>query len=63
MMENYGVKVLIDTKDDNNHKICDYGYILRRINTHAYEVWAESLQSLFILSPEEFVEINDKDKV
>lgn len=60
-MENYGVKVLIDTKDENNHRICDYGYILRRLNAHTYEVWAETLQSLLFLTPEDFTEIK-KDK-
>lgn len=60
-MKNYGIKVLIDTKDENSHKICDYGYILKRLNSNTYEVWAESLQSLLILHPDEFAEIKENE--
>lgn len=52
-----GVKVIINTKDDNNHIITEYGYIVRRLNAHLYEVWGESSQTTYLLSPEEFTEI------
>jgi hypothetical protein len=51
------MKVLINTKNENNETISEYGYILRRLNAHAYEIWVESLQLLFILHPDEFEEI------
>jgi hypothetical protein len=52
-----GVKVLIKTKDEKGHNITEYGYIVRRLNAQVYEVWGESSQSIFLLSPEEFTEL------
>ena len=53
-----GVKVLINTKDDNGNNIAEYGYITRRLNSQLYEIWVESSQSTYLLSPQEFTEIN-----
>jgi hypothetical protein len=53
-----GVRVIINTKDDNNNPVTEYGYIVRRLNAHLYEIWGESSQIIFFLSPEEFTEIN-----
>ena len=52
-----GSKVLINTKDGNNHDVCDYGYIVRRMNAQLYEIWSETYQVSMLLSPEEFTEI------
>jgi hypothetical protein len=52
-------KVVINAKDDKGKDVCDYGYILRRINAHLYEIWAETYQTLFLLSPEDFKEIEE----
>jgi hypothetical protein len=35
------------------------GYILRRLNIDSYEVWLETDDRMAVLSPEEFVEVND----
>jgi hypothetical protein len=35
------------------------GYILRRLNIDSYEVWLEGEDRMAVLSPEEFVEVND----
>jgi hypothetical protein len=35
------------------------GYILRRLNIDSYEVWLERESQIAVLSPEEFVEVND----
>jgi hypothetical protein len=53
-----GVRVLIDTKDGNNYPIREYGYITRRLNAQLYEIWGESSQVTYLLSPQEFTEIN-----
>lgn len=56
-----GIKVLINTKDDKGHIITEYGYITRRLNAQLYEIWGESSQVTFLLSPDEFTEIpNDE---
>lgn len=57
-MKDAGVKVLINTKDEKGRDICDYGYITRRINAQVYEIWSESYQTVFLLHPEEFTEVN-----
>lgn len=36
------------------------GYILRRLNIDSYEVWLERGGQIAVLSPEEFVEVNDE---
>ncbi len=54
-----GVKVLINTKDGNGHTITEYGYITRRLNSQLYEIWSESSQVTYLLSPEEFTEIKE----
>ena len=55
----YGVRVLINTKNNSGEKIQEYGYITRRINAHLYEVYGETSNVLFNLSPEEFKEITE----
>ena len=54
-----GVRVLIDTNDDHNCPIIEYGYITRRLNSQLYEIWGESSQETYLLSPQEFTEINE----
>lgn len=54
-----GIKVLINTKDDNNHAITEYGYIMRRLNAQLYEIYGESSQVIYHLTPEEFTEVNN----
>lgn len=54
-----GVKVLINTKDGNGHTITEYGYIMRRLNAHLYEIYGEGSQIIYRLSPEEFTEISE----
>lgn len=54
-----GVRVLINTKSDSGESIKEYGYITRRINAHLYEVYGETSNTLFNLSPEEFKEITE----
>ena len=54
-----GIKVLINTKDDNNHTITEYGYIMRRLNAHLYEIYGESSQTVYQLTTEEFTEISE----
>lgn len=57
-----GVRVLIDTNDDHNRPIIEYGYITRRLNSQLYEIWGESSQETYLLSPKEFTEIaSDKE--
>lgn len=51
-----GVKVKINTIDENKNKIISEGYICRRINANLYEIWSEEHQCLMLLSKEEFVE-------
>lgn len=52
-----GVRVQINTKNDLEQPIQEYGYIVRRINAHLYEVYGETSKTLFSLHPEEFKEI------
>jgi len=54
-----GVKVLIDAKDYNDQEIIGYGFILRRLNAQAYEIWTEMMQTVVILHPDEFKEIEE----
>lgn len=54
-----GVRVLIDTNDGNSHTITEYGYITRRLNSQLYEIWGESSQVTYLLSPQEFTEIKE----
>lgn len=54
-----GVRVLINTNDGNNHAITEYGYITRRLNSQLYEIWGESSQITYLLSPQEFTEIKE----
>lgn len=54
-----GIKVLINTKNDAGQVIKEYGYITRRINAHLYEVYGETSNVLFSLSPDEFKEITE----
>ena len=56
-----GIKVLIDTKDDTGYRITGYGYITRRINAQLYEVWIESSNETYLLSPNEFTETQTKE--
>lgn len=56
-----GIKVLIDTKDDTGCLITGYGYITRRINAQLYEVWIESSNEIYLLSPNEFTETQTKE--
>lgn len=51
-----GVKVVINTFDENQNKINGEGYICRRLNSDLYEVWSEELHTILLLSPEEFEE-------
>lgn len=53
-----GIKVLITIKNDNGEAINELGFITRRINAHLYEIYSETSGILFILSPDEFKEIN-----
>lgn len=55
-----GVKVLIDTKDGNGQTITEYGYIMRRLNAHLYEIYGENSQVVYQLTPDEFTELSDK---
>jgi hypothetical protein len=57
MKDNRGVKVIVEAKDDKGSKVCDYGYIIRRYNADAYEIWLETYQVSLILSKDEFTEI------
>ena len=49
-----GVKVLINTKDGNGHKICEYGYIVKSIHSDLFEVYSEASQVSLYLSADEF---------
>jgi hypothetical protein len=51
-----GVKVQINTKDDNQNEIKGDGYICRRLNSELYEIWSEELQTILLLSTKEFEE-------
>jgi len=51
-----GVKVTINTIDENENKITGEGIICKRINTELYEIWSEELQSILLLNPKEFIE-------
>jgi len=51
-LKSKGVKIKV--KDGE-----EYGYILRRLNADSYEVWLESADSTVVLSPKEFVEVED----
>jgi hypothetical protein len=53
-----GVKVKINTTDENQNKITGDGYICKRINAELYEIWSEEHQSVMLLTPEEFIEEN-----
>jgi hypothetical protein len=55
-----GIKVLINTKDGNNRAITEYGYIMRRLNAHLYEIFGESSQVIYHLTPEEFTEVTNE---
>ena len=57
MKDNRGVRVIVEAKDDKGSKVCDYGYIIRRHNADAYEIWLETYQVSLILSKDEFTEI------
>jgi hypothetical protein len=54
-----GIKVLIDTKDCDGQPIDGYGFIMRRLNAQAYEIWAEALQTVIILHPDDFKEMDE----
>lgn len=57
-----GVRVLINTKDNNDNPIVEYGYITRRLNAQLYEVWGDPSKITYLLSPKEFTEItSDKE--
>jgi hypothetical protein len=56
-----GIRVLIETKDDRGRHITGYGYITRRINAQLYEVWIESSNETYLLSPNEFIETQTKE--
>jgi hypothetical protein len=56
MKMSQGVKVTINTTDENENKITGEGIICKRINTELYEIWSEELQSILLLNPKEFVE-------
>ena len=58
-----GVKVLIETKNHNNQTINDFGYILRRLNAQAYEIWAEGTETVLVLHPDEFKEIEEDGNI
>lgn len=52
-----GIKVLINTKDDNNHTITEYGYIMRQIDANLYEIYGENSQTIYILRSSDFTEL------
>lgn len=54
---NNGIKVLINFKDKHDCLIKEYGYIVRRLNSHLYEIVGES-STIYFLNPTEFTEIN-----
>jgi len=56
MKMSQGVKVTINTIDENENKITGEGIICKRINTELYEIWSEELQSILLLNPKEFIE-------
>ncbi len=51
-MKNIGVKIKVKEGGD-------YGYILRRLNADSYEVWLEEKALLMVISPKEFVEVEN----
>jgi hypothetical protein len=53
-----GIKVKINTIDQNNKEVSGEGYICRRLNADLYEIWSETTQELLLLSKEEFIEEN-----
>lgn len=58
-----GIKVLIDTKDRDGQPIDGYGFIMRRLNAQAYEIWAETLQSVIVLHPDDFKEMDEDGNI
>ena len=58
-----GIKVLIDTKDYDGQPIDGYGFIMRRLNAQAYEIWAEALQTVIVLHPDDFKEIDEDGNI
>ena len=53
-MNDYGIKVLVI-------KTNEYGYITRRLNAQAYEIWLESGVEV-VLDKDEFVELKKGEK-
>jgi hypothetical protein len=58
-----GIKVLIDTKNYDNQPINGFGYILRRLNAQAYEIWLEGMETVLVLHPDEFKEIEENGNI
>jgi hypothetical protein len=52
-LKNTGVKIKVNDGGD-------HGYLLRRLNADAYEVWLEQKGILVVLSPKEFVEVENE---
>lgn len=50
---NYGIRVVL--KDGGE------GYIMRRLDSHSYEIWVESRAQAVVLSPDDFEE-KEKDE-
>lgn len=55
-----GVKVLINTKDGNGHKVCEYGYIVKSIHSDLFEVYSEASQVSLYLSADEFTILKEQ---
>jgi hypothetical protein len=58
-----GIKVLIDTKDYDGQPIDGYGFIMRRLNAQAYEIWVEALQTVMVLHPDDFKETDEDGNI
>jgi hypothetical protein len=60
-----GVKVWIKNKTDNIDELNKYGYIIRRLNVHFYEIEPEVKQTnedTVILHKDDFVEISESNR-
>lgn len=59
----YGIKVLVKTKNHDGSTIDGFGYIIRRLDAHYYEIEMENTGNVYVLLKDDFLEIEGDDNL